>query len=66
MEIKTVVPEDLAKTFQCKQDLYNILTVECKQEEAKFKYSKIFSSVVWKMINGFYSKNFIRRKEGKY
>ena len=43
MEIKTVVPEDLAKIFQSKQDLYNILTVDCKQEEAKFKYSKIFS-----------------------
>ena len=46
MEIKTVVPEDLAKTFQSKQDLYNILTVDCKLEEAKFKYSKIFSSTV--------------------
>ena len=44
MEIITVVPEDLAKTFQRKQNLYNILTVACKQEEAKFKYSKIFSS----------------------
>ena len=66
MEIKTVVPEDLARIFQSKQDLYNILTIDCKKEEAKCKYSKIFSSAFWKTTNAFYSKSFIRREEGKY
>ena len=66
MEIKTVVPEDLARIFQSKQDLYNILIIDSKKEEAKCKYSKIFFSAFWKMANAFYSKSFIRREEGKY
>ena len=66
MEIKTVMPEDLVRIFQSKQDLYNILTIDCKKEEAKCKYSKIFSSTFWKMTNAFYSKSFTRREEGKY
>ena len=63
MEIKAIVPEDLSANFKSKQDLYNILTVDCKLINITNNYSKVFSPSIWIVTNAFSSQNFIRREE---
>ena len=46
MEVTKVVPEDLSLTFKSKQDLYRVLTIDCKQLIIKIKHSKVLSSKV--------------------
>ena len=46
METTKVVPEDLSRTFKSKQDMYRVLTIDCKQLILKIEHSKVLSPKV--------------------